>query len=823
MDQRSHSSKSVRHKIYKNKNHSSTLLNKIKLKINYKESRRKSNFNEFAKNKEYMEQKINDFSNLITIQINNGIDLFDIKIPEKQLLYLDDVIKYILQKQIRLKNDVIVTRYYLSLFPTFLERLHLQPKKLETQEILYKIGIYMKYKEKRKNQVLFFNGQIGNLFYFILKGEVSVLIPSSYTCELTIQEYIDFFCFIIKFSDYELLKLIYESNKKIISNEFYKSIDDYDKHNEYLHGKSVPQIKEKELDVYNYMERFIFDYKKINNKDEEEKSNSSKNINSKIKKNNKKNLDNKKYLEKRNFILWKYVEVCKLHQGQCFGEIALEKDNCKRTATIITTKNSIFGTISKEEYKFFFKDAMERSRKNTIEGLLKCKLFQGYNYFSFESKFFNCFIFNKHKKGDYLFKQGENRDKFFYIRSGEIQIEINATFEQIDQIILSLGGNCKDKNFKNMLRNSQNYQYFFKKIRKFQIYIISGGDFLGTDEMVYFLENSSIYNLSAVCLTSCDLFELSMDFFDSMSKDKKFRENYKNLVESRKQRLIRRLYELKMNTILNHFNLLREDDNILNNRYNINENKSKNYIVKNKSKILNLSKLNWRKKEDVGKISLSEESKNYNDMNSNVLTKINVNQSFKNNKSRNIQNNLIDLYKTEKNIFKTENSNIFLRTIKTKNISDLNNIKINTISNDDRCKTINDNRFKLHLNKIKNHKSFSNLYNENSNLYKTKNLVTSVDKIIKKYTNNEIVGIRNVRVPKLLENNILIYNSIIDKLITKKNIDLKIKKCNVFDVLAFDNILVNEKIKREKHKSQNIPSKTKLNKLTIKRTNLFLK
>ena len=98
MDQRSHSSKSVRHKIYKNKNHSSTLLNKIKLKINYKESRRKSNFNEFAKNKEYMEQKINDFSNLITIQINNGIDLFDIKIPEKQLLYLSDVIKYILQK-----------------------------------------------------------------------------------------------------------------------------------------------------------------------------------------------------------------------------------------------------------------------------------------------------------------------------------------------------------------------------------------------------------------------------------------------------------------------------------------------------------------------------------------------------------------------------------------------------------------------------------------------------------------------------------------------------------------------------------------------------
>ena len=871
MDQQHYSSKSIRRQVYSVRNRSSIQLNieminnninnnsknnsknninnlntynnnnlkkttnKDYNKDNVKQSNRKSNINVVPNDKKYIEETVKDLLKTINTQINAGVDLFDIKISEKQLLSFTDVIKYILKKEIRLKNDIIIVRYYLCLFPTFLERLNLQTKKIETQEILYKIGMYMKYKERKKNQVVFFNGQIGTLFYFILNGEVSVLIPSSYTCELTIQEYLDFFSVIMKFSDYEILRLTFESNKKILTDEFYNQIPDFEQYNQFLDQKSVTQSKEKDLDVFSYVERYVFEKKKIvqieeernnNNKIVEKKkmsNNYNKNKNVKDKNNEKKSMEDKKNLGKKNFILWKYVEVCKLHQGECFGEVALVKDNCKRTASIITTKNCIFGTISKEEYRNFFRDVMERSRKNTIEGLLKCKLFQGYNYFCFESKFFNCFIFSKHKKGDYIFKQGKNRDKFFYIKSGEVQIEINATFEQIDQIILSLGGNCKNKNIENIIRNNEKVQSFFKKIRKFQIYIISGGDFIGTDEMVNFLENSSIYNLSAVCLSTCDLLELNMNFFDSMYKEKRFKENYCDLVESRRQRLIKRLYELKMNTILHHFNLLKEDNNILNTYNNFDENDYKNHLLKNKSTIPNLSNtkiVNWRNKEDICKNSIVEEPKIYNNFNSNLLAKINTKQLSDSKKSRNDQNNILPFFKTQKNVCTAENTNLLLNKIKNNNDSKLNITKTNNIANNNRLKTVNNfnngNQFKYRLDKIKNQKSTSNLYNRNINLYKTENLMTSVDKMMKKYTNNEIAGLKNVRVPKLLVDNVLIINTIIDKFISKKNNDVKIKKCNEFDVLAFDNILTNLKIKREKHKSQDLESIVKLNKYKIK-------
>ena len=149
MKHRRRSPKSVLNKLYRNDHRSSVQLNVDMFKnsnisniSNIRQPRRKkSNCNSVSKNKTYMDEKIKDILKTITTQVNAGIDLFEIKITDKQLKSFTEVIKYLLKKKIILKSDIITIRYYLCLFPTFLERLNLQSKRLETQEILYKIGM----------------------------------------------------------------------------------------------------------------------------------------------------------------------------------------------------------------------------------------------------------------------------------------------------------------------------------------------------------------------------------------------------------------------------------------------------------------------------------------------------------------------------------------------------------------------------------------------------------------------------------------------------------------------------------------------------------
>ena len=44
-------------------------------------------------------------------------------------------------------------------------------------------------------------------------------------------------------------------------------------------------------------------------------------------------------------------------------------------------------------------------RRNNIEKLLNTKLFEGINFITFETKYFNCFTFSKETKDIYLFKR----------------------------------------------------------------------------------------------------------------------------------------------------------------------------------------------------------------------------------------------------------------------------------------------------------------------------------------------------------------------------------------------------------------------------------
>ena len=55
-------------------------------------------------------------------------------------------------------------------------------------------------------------------------------------------------------------------------------------------------------------------------------------------------------------IIYSYIPITVKHQGDIFGELALQNPNSKRTATIICMEECIFGILSRESYNNIIKD-----------------------------------------------------------------------------------------------------------------------------------------------------------------------------------------------------------------------------------------------------------------------------------------------------------------------------------------------------------------------------------------------------------------------------------------------------------------------------------
>ena len=326
-----------------------------------------------------MEEIIDNLSNEITKNTlnENGEEIYNIKFPKS--VNLKEIIKYILEKEVRKKNYIILLRYYLTQFQSLLETINLSNKYYETKEIVNKIAMYIKREEIKKDKVIFYNGQIGKTFYIILEGEVSVLIPNEFNVEITPVKYLNYLKYLYNLNEYELLKLSYESNKKIINEVDYEFADIL-KNFDYCLDKCLSlNYKMEEISVESYINRFLFfDSDRIFNKSESENNKKSSNYefnnfeisNSFINKNNK-NINDLPFINRKyRFTLWKYAEVIKLGEGKCFGEIALQRERNKRTATVITLTDCLLGILQKDEYQSFMKKVMEKTRRNNIERFL---------------------------------------------------------------------------------------------------------------------------------------------------------------------------------------------------------------------------------------------------------------------------------------------------------------------------------------------------------------------------------------------------------------------------------------------------------------------
>ena len=332
----------------------------------------------------------------------------------------DKFLKELIKRPCTLDKDKII-----SVMTNFIEKSSLmqklqkdadKDKKGENNE-LSKLGAkHLSYMELKKGQVLFRIGDIGDTFYFILKGKVSILkLKEIKDVEMSYFEYLDYCMNLISQKENYIFNKVKNRNMKIISLDselevisIYK-VFFVQKLKKAIQHDFVPDIKTliKYLKNYGFkLQDFnikIVNLEKIENNpslDEDEKREKWKEyLNQKCKPSftdlmtyeHYKDLFEKEDEVKKSFTCFVYKPFLYLGKGLFFGDFALDSEINKRNATIRAEENTILAFMKSADYVNIFAPKRREEKRREMNFLYYNYFFGNINIRSFEKHYFHLF------------------------------------------------------------------------------------------------------------------------------------------------------------------------------------------------------------------------------------------------------------------------------------------------------------------------------------------------------------------------------------------------------------------------------------------------
>ena len=204
-----------------------------------------------------LEDEITEMGKYIKLKLSFGIDIFNIQLPDTTI-ELKKIIVYIFNKLERSPIDNMILRQFLISFPEFIDTLKLREQISDPKELLFKICQNLKKEEIYKDRVVFYNGQYGKNFYLILDGEVSVLIPYEFKLRLTDKQVLKYMYYLLQHKEYELIRLMFESNKHILNDIDYRENTLYRKLKSYSERGIPSSVDIEKISTYDYLQRFEY-------------------------------------------------------------------------------------------------------------------------------------------------------------------------------------------------------------------------------------------------------------------------------------------------------------------------------------------------------------------------------------------------------------------------------------------------------------------------------------------------------------------------------------------------------------------------------------
>lgn len=439
-----------------------------------------------------------------------------LEMPFKKDDKVQSLIHFILNNEIRTRCDIYYLSHYLSSFPSFINILSPGKEKYDKSVMLFKVAKYIKEEILHKNDILFRVNDLGDKFYLVIKGQVSILIKNEIVENITKEQYISYLTTLWELEEKYLFFQATETNA-IQSSKWDIDLNFIE---------SLPINKEK------YKIKSLEDFLRI--------------LSSSFK------ILSKEGDKKEKITIFGYHHVCDINVGQTFGELALRVHSVKRTATVYCSESVTLCSLSKKLYDVSFKETNEKLRWRNIYYLLNYEILNGINIGLFETKYFNCFTQITLKRGDYLAKQKDKRENVYFLQSGEVELEAKLSFRKIEEIIKSLGGVIKPEHgIENALFNRNVFNKFLKsKNMNCRLFVIHPGDVIGLDD--YLLEG--VFFSNVICASeTAQLFSINANFlFDMIRKTPKILPKLESFINKKKTLMMTRLNDIRKVTLTNN-------------------------------------------------------------------------------------------------------------------------------------------------------------------------------------------------------------------------------------------------------------------------------
>ena len=492
------------------------------------------------KNIELMEHKIYEVDKILKTELAKGVQLGDIEIEDLTKQNFANLVFYIISKdKFYLKLYINVVKYFLNKYTKYS---HFEGDK---EYFLRKLSMSMRPEKFPKDKIIIQKDEIGDKFYIILKGSVSIIIVQESYVDLTQAEYDKYLEKLNIHKEYSLIRLVFTYPNKIKADQNILEMIHHDLSEQSSKTNPVINNNNEKISAKEFVERI------------------------------EPEIDLSDFEERTKVKIATYKIVANLKEGDTFGEIALSKNDKierRRTATVITDTDCIMGTILNEVYSSFLKEIEEKNKLILIGQTLQHTLFREvvpenflkYNYFNF----FNSISY---KGGDHLFKQGEIRNAIYFINEGTVNLYTESSFEDIDNYIEYFRKEINKYNKKYKLnkneilinedyyinreyrmqreRNPQFNKYYTKK-KLIQIYNTNKKETLGYDDCL--LEGEKFFVSAKVISHTCQVFVLEINFLNSLLKDHSISKNYIITNQERKEIMLQRLRIIK-STFLDKF------------------------------------------------------------------------------------------------------------------------------------------------------------------------------------------------------------------------------------------------------------------------------
>ena len=600
-----------------------------------------------------------------------------------------DEINYIFSKKTRTLNEVIYLQHLLNLY----DQKYFSNLKNDTSdinEVMFNMSICLNMHKYQQNEILFKYGDINDKLFFLLSGRVTLLEIVENKCYMSIEQYVEYLSQLVNIGEYELIRKTIDRNKVYKNNNAVIKIKNNDEKeikkimNENLKINKVinklhhianiefnlnieskvkfefPRdiISQKEIiSVEDYIKRVLppFIKERANNK---KKKVLFSDIKEKVISNS---YNRNKGRNKHVVVYYSYSLKNKLSPFNIIGELSQDNEIMDKTGltnqnkkkseysfTAICTEPSILLHLNLNTYEKFVKQRQESITTKNANSILEIPFFKGLNANIFKEKYYNLFTLYNFKNGETIFKQGEKMNNIYFIKSGEIELTMEASMYDINNIIeLIKKKNMKEMEQNNLINKNKKKKKIIlnsedednleilkkiksdKNVKKWRIMRINYKDIIGLNEI---LDSKNKYYMSAKCMSYIgEIFVIDSNKFYEMLNDDK---GVKNLFLEyciKKEKLI---YE-RLNSIKNIF---------INDKFKVQKKKLLKTLSWQETKTINFNNLT-KKRNDINLDLINSALENSHSGNIH-LNSDNI-KVLKNNEEKPIENQILYLSSEE--------------------------------------------------------------------------------------------------------------------------------------------------------------------------------